>query len=137
ENIAPLLTTSLGPQALDWFDAIAAGDMVGNKKPAPDIYNLALQKLQVEPDCAIALEDSAIGVRSAKAAGLFTLATPTIWTRIQDFGAADLLLGSLGDPEEPLGAADQARVGARFLTLKRLVALFATARSGVAHAEAR
>jgi HAD superfamily hydrolase (TIGR01509 family) len=137
ENVAPLITAALGPQGLDWFDTIAAGDVVPSKKPAPDIYNMALRNLQVEPDCAIAVEDSAIGVRSAKAAGLFTVATPSIWTRSQDFGGADLLLGSLGDPEEPLGAADQARIGARFLSLERLAALHAAARTGVAHAEAR
>jgi HAD superfamily hydrolase (TIGR01509 family) len=135
ENIEPLVSAGLGPCAMGWFDTIAAGDVVANKKPAPDIYNVALKRLGVDPARAIAVEDSAIGVESAKAAGLFTVATPNIWTRTQDFKAADLLLGSLGDPEEPLAPADEARVGARFLSLERLAALHAAAQTGVAHAQ--
>ena len=123
ENIEPLITDGFGRQALRWFDAIAAGDVVANKKPAPDIYNVALQSLGVDPACAIAVEDSAIGVTSAKAAGLFTVATPSLWTSKQDFAAADLLLSSLGDPAEPLGLADEQRLGARFLSIERLAAL--------------
>jgi beta-phosphoglucomutase-like phosphatase (HAD superfamily) len=82
------------------------------------------------------VEDSAIGVRSAKAAGLFTVATPSIWTQTQDFSAADLLLGSLGDPDQPLTTHDEARLGAKFLSLERLAALHAAAAPGVVHAEA-
>jgi HAD superfamily hydrolase (TIGR01509 family) len=136
ENIEPLITAGLGQEAMSWFDTIATGDVVANKKPAPDIYNVALKTLGVDPARAIAVEDSAIGVRSAKAAGLFTVATPNTWTQTQDFTAADLLLGSLGDPDEPLEPADEARLGARFLSLERLAALHAAAQSGVAHVQA-
>jgi HAD superfamily hydrolase (TIGR01509 family) len=134
ENIEPLIAAGLGREALNWFDTIATGDVVANKKPAPDIYNVALKSLGVDPECAIAVEDSAIGVAAAKSAGLFTVATPNIWTRTQDFTAADLLLGSLGDPEEPLAPADEDRLGAPYLSLERLAALHAAARTGVAHA---
>lgn len=127
ENIEPLIAAGFGRQALSWFDTIAAGDIVSNKKPAPDIYNVALKSLGVDPACAIALEDSAIGVTSAKAAGLFTVATPSIWTHQQDFTAADLLLSSLGDPAEPLDAVEEERLGAKYLSLSRLAALHAGA----------
>jgi len=137
ENIGPLITAGFGSQALNWFDTIAAGDVVASKKPAPDIYNVALKSLGVHPARAIAVEDSAIGVASAKAAGLFTVATPNVWTQTQDFTAADLLLGSLGDPAEPLELADERRLGARFLSLDRLAALHAAAQTGVAHVQAR
>lgn len=135
ENIEPLITAGLGRHAMNWFDTIATGDVVANKKPAPDIYNVALKTLGIAPARAIAVEDSAIGVESAKAAGLFTVATPNIWTRTQDFKAADLLLGSLGDPDEPLAQADALRLGARFLSLERLAALHAAAQTGVVHAK--
>ena len=125
ENIEPLIAAGFGSQALGWFDAIAAGDIVSNKKPAPDIYNVALKSLGVDPACAIAVEDSAIGVASAKAAGLFTVATPSMWTHQQDFTAADLLLSSLGDPAEPLDPAEEKRLGAKYLSLSRLAALHA------------
>ena len=128
ENIEPLITAGFGRQALSWFDAIAAGDIVANKKPAPDIYNVALKSLGVAPACAIAVEDSAIGVTSAKAAGLFTVATPSMWTLTQDFTAADLLLSSLGDPAEPLDPTDERRLGAKFLSIERLAALHAANR---------
>ncbi len=134
ENIEPLITAGLGRQALSWFDTIAAGDVVANKKPAPDIYNVALTTLGVDCRCAIAVEDSAIGVESAKAAGLFTVATPSVWTQGQDFASADLLLGSLGDPDEPLGPEDERRLGAKYLSFQRLAQLHAAARTGVAHA---
>ncbi|MFL6605184.1 MAG: HAD-IA family hydrolase [Steroidobacteraceae bacterium] len=136
ENIEPLIAAGFGREALNWFDTIATGDVVANKKPAPDIYNVALKSLGVDPECAIAVEDSAIGVAAAKSAGLFTVATPNVWTRTQDFTAADLLLGSLGDPQEPLAPADEARLGAPYLSLERLAALHAAARTGVAHAKA-
>ena len=54
----------------------------------------------------------------------------------QDFTAADLLLASLGDPGEPLAPADEARLGAPYLSLERLATLHAAARTGVAHAKA-
>ncbi len=133
ENIEPLITAGLGRQAMDWFDTIAAGDVVARKKPAPDIYNVALKALGVDPRSAIAVEDSAIGVESAKTAGLFTVATPSVWTQGQDFASADLLLASLGDPDEPLAPADEQRLGARYLSFERLAQLHAAARTGVAN----
>jgi HAD superfamily hydrolase (TIGR01509 family) len=97
ENVERLIVAGLGTRALGWFDVIATGDAVARKKPAPDIYRLALVDLDVTPERAIAFEDSAIGVQAAKAALLFTVATPTAWTLAQDFGAADLTLPSLRD----------------------------------------
>ena len=126
ENVTSLLS-GFGGDAPQWFDAIATGDIVAKKKPAPDIYNLALERLGIAPQRAIAFEDSAVGVRSAKAAGLFTVATPSLWTIGQDFGAADLVLTSLADPELPLYAIDELRIGATYLGLAQLAALHSSA----------
>jgi len=117
------LVSSFANDAPSWFEAIATGDVVAQKKPAPDIYNLALERLRVAPQRAVAFEDSAIGVQSAKAAGLFTVATPSLWTIGQDFRRADLVLTSLADPERPLYATDELRVGAKYLGLEQLVRL--------------
>src|SRR5699024_6739470 len=65
ENVTALLQTSIGPSALDWFDCIAAGDVVRFKKPAPDIYYYCLDQLRVEPAQCLAFEDSENGVRAA------------------------------------------------------------------------
>jgi len=127
ENVESLLTSSFGSDAPGWFAAIATGDVVANKKPAPDIYNLALQQVGVAPHRAIAFEDSAIGVRSAKAAGLFTIATPSLWTIGQDFSRADVVLTSLADPERPLYAIDELRIGAKYLGLDELETLHSAA----------
>ena len=52
------------------FSAIVSGDMVAHKKPAKDIYQLALKKLRLKADDCFAVEDSAAGIQSAQAAGL-------------------------------------------------------------------
>jgi beta-phosphoglucomutase-like phosphatase (HAD superfamily) len=101
-NIEALLHTHLGESALDRFAVIGAGDRPLKKKPAPDIYDYVRQRLGASPDACVAIEDSANGLRAAKAAGLFTLVTPSYWTRTEDFSGADLVLPSLGSPERPL-----------------------------------
>jgi beta-phosphoglucomutase-like phosphatase (HAD superfamily) len=110
-NIEALLRQTLGPNAIGLFTVIGAGDQVRHKKPAPDIYEYVLCKMaKVAGDCA-AIEDSAIGLNAAKAAGLFTVVTPSYWTRTEDFSAADLVLPSLGSFERPLMQPAAALVG--------------------------
>ena len=90
-----MLQSTLGLSGLQKFTAIACGDQVKAKKPAPDIYLLALSGLDMRPGRAIAFEDSPNGLRSATAAGLRTVVTPNYWTEDGDFSAASLLLPSL------------------------------------------
>jgi len=94
-NIETLLVTNLGPDALSRFAVIGAGDQVARKKPAGDIYEWVLQQLGLPADDCVAVEDSENGLRAAKAAGLFTIVTPSYWTSSEDFVAADLVLPSL------------------------------------------
>ncbi|HEX3138560.1 MAG TPA: HAD-IA family hydrolase [Rhizobacter sp.] len=94
-NINTLLSATLGSRGLDLFAVIACGDQVRSKKPAPDIYELALSTLGLPPEQALAIEDSLNGLRSANAAGLWTLVTPTFWTQGSDFSRAGLVLPSL------------------------------------------
>ena len=127
QNVESLLQASFGPEAIRWFDTIATGDVVACKKPAPDIYLLALERLRVPAHRAVAFEDSAIGVLAAKRAGIYTVATPSLWTIGQDFAPADLVLTSLADPERPLYATDELRIGARYLGLEQLATLHSAA----------
>lgn len=60
----------------DYFDAWAFGDEIEHSKPAPDIYIKAAQKLGVEPEFCVAVEDSPNGIRSCKAAGLKPVMVP-------------------------------------------------------------
>jgi HAD superfamily hydrolase (TIGR01509 family) len=94
-NIDALLQSTLGPRGLDMFSAIACGDQVRAKKPAPDIYRLALRGLGLLNEHAIAFEDSPNGLRAATAAGLRTVVTPNFWTEGGDFSTASLLLPNL------------------------------------------
>lgn len=119
-NVAALLDAELGANAHRRFAVLACGDVVPAKKPAPDIYRLALSTLGIAPGEAAAFEDSANGLAAAKAAGIFTVVTPTRWTASQDFGEADLTLPHLGDPGRPLDARTAERVGGAFLTLDLL-----------------
>src|SRR5512134_1980259 len=94
-NVDALLQANLGAARDMAFDVIACGDVVPEKKPAPDIYRLALSSLRLPSDACIAFEDSLNGLRAAKAAGLVTVVTPSRWTAEEDFSGADLLLPSL------------------------------------------
>lgn len=118
-NVEALLAT-VDSHAPGWFDVIAAGDDVARKKPAPDVYEFALQCLGLPAATCVAFEDSANGLRAAKSAGLFTVVTPCYWTRNEDFTAADLVLHTLGDPGQSLDRADAAKIGASTLGLTEL-----------------
>jgi beta-phosphoglucomutase-like phosphatase (HAD superfamily) len=123
-NIEALLTTNLGPGAMQRFAAVGAGDVVTRKKPAPDIYDYVLEKLKVSADESVAIEDSLNGLQAAKGAGIFTVVTPSYWTRTEDFSSADLVLPSLGSADRPLPSRAAALVGNTVLGLRELTRLF-------------
>ncbi|MCZ0964466.1 HAD-IA family hydrolase [Paracoccus benzoatiresistens] len=97
-NIDALIVSTLGRPADQIFDAIAAGDEVAAKKPAPDVYLLALRRLGLSASDCIAIEDSMPGLAAARAAGLRVLVTPSIYTDGDDFGAADWMISDLTAP---------------------------------------
>ena len=100
-NVDALLQANLGGARDVAFDVVACGDVVPEKKPAPDIYRLALASLRIPAESCIAFEDSLNGLRAAKAAGLATVVTPSRWTAQEDFTGADLVLPSLEGLELP------------------------------------
>ncbi|MEP6875382.1 MAG: HAD family phosphatase [Burkholderiales bacterium] len=63
---------------LDFFSALCGGDEVSRGKPNPDLYLLALQRLNVAAATGLAFEDSGHGVQAALAAGLATVAVPDL-----------------------------------------------------------
>jgi HAD superfamily hydrolase (TIGR01509 family) len=126
-NISALISAQFGADAWNWFEALACGDVVAHKKPAPDIYTRALGMLRLPAADCVAFEDSVNGLRSAKSAGLYTVVTPTVWNEGQDFSDADLLLRSLGDAAAPLQGADAKIAGGPQLALARLQQLHAAA----------
>lgn len=94
-----LIEHSLGAEWFDRFAVLAAGDIVPAKKPAPDIYNHALEQLGIAAENTIALEDSENGWKSAKAAHLKCVVTVNDYTKLHDFGDADLVVSALGEPD--------------------------------------
>ena len=101
ENVTVLLEHSLGSGTQDWFEVIAAGDIVPSKKPAPDIYRYALEKMGLNPADCLAFEDSENGLRSSLGAGLKTLVTVNDYTLDHDFTGASVVLSDLGEPGTP------------------------------------
>ncbi|HEB96752.1 MAG TPA: HAD family hydrolase [Sedimenticola thiotaurini] len=105
DNVTALLENSLEAGGSDWFEVIAAGDVVPAKKPAPDIYLWALEQLGLKPGQCLALEDSHNGVLSVLDAGIRSLVvTVNGYTRDEDFGGATLVVDHLGEPGEPCQA---------------------------------
>ena len=82
---------------LDCFDFMSTSDRVQNIKPHPELYLSALQGLGAGASETFALEDSPIGIRSAKAAGLYCVAVPNILTSRLDLSQADYWLPSLAE----------------------------------------
>lgn len=88
----------LGRERSARFVAILAGDVVANKKPAPDIYNLVKDRLGIGAFGCMVVEDSRNGLLAAKAAGMHCVITKSGYTGGEDFGGADAVYDELGDP---------------------------------------
>ena len=87
----------LGPERKAKFDFVHAGDVVAKKKPAPDIYLLALETLGLPAHECMVLEDSRNGLLAARGAGLPTLVTTSTYTVDEDFTGAVKVVPELGD----------------------------------------
>jgi HAD superfamily hydrolase (TIGR01509 family) len=85
---------------------VSADDAAGRTKPFPDIYLEAVRRLALPPADCLAIEDSAIGLRAAKSAGLRAAALRTPHNAEQDLSGADFELS--GFP-----GLDHARLAAR------------------------
>lgn len=108
--VRSVLEHAVGPDLAAHF-SVFAGDIVPRKKPAPDIYELALSRLGVPPADGLAIEDSANGMRAALAARLACVVTTSGYTRDEDFTGAALVVTTLGDP----AGADRAAIDAEVL----------------------
>jgi len=102
-NVEALLDAH--PEALPraWFSVLVCGEDTVRKKPDPEVYRLALERLGVRPDRALAVEDSRNGVLAAKGAGVPVVAIPSLYTASDDFSAADFLLSSAAELVPLLG----------------------------------
>ena len=81
------------------FQFVLTAEDVAKGKPDPEIYVTAAGKLNVECGSMLVLEDSVVGSRASAAAGAFTVAVPTMYSRDQDYSHADLVVERLDSPE--------------------------------------
>jgi len=94
--VSNLVSTLMGKDRAAKFQ-IYAGDMVKNKKPAPDVYLMAVDKMGLDKDRCVIVEDSHIGVGAAVAAGIACLVTKSSYTAWEDFTGAKMIVDELGD----------------------------------------
>jgi len=97
-SVRAILERAAGPERAARFDLLLAGDVVEHKKPAPDIYLLALERLGVMAAETLVIEDSRNGLLAANAAGLRCVMTVNGYTEEEDNSEAILVVSSLGDP---------------------------------------
>jgi HAD superfamily hydrolase (TIGR01509 family) len=98
-SVRAVLEHVAGPERAARFAVVLAGDVVPRKKPAPDIYELAMERLEVPASDALVIEDSRNGLEAATGAGLRCVITVNGYTEDEDFGEAVLVVSSLGDPD--------------------------------------
>jgi beta-phosphoglucomutase len=85
-----------------WFDAIITGLDVENKKPFPDIYLKAAEKIGLRPEECLVVEDAVSGITAARRAGCRCLAVSSSFDR-KLLLEADWICNSLDQiPEEAL-----------------------------------
>merc|ERR1712146_117964 len=109
EGFYPLVESLLGQDRLDKLDVLIVGDDVERKKPDPMIYDTARERLGLNASKCVVIEDSMVGLRAAKGAGMNCIITYTKSTASADFyseGADAKLLSlegvTLGEIFNPL-----------------------------------
>lgn len=103
----------MGPERKSKFEFVLAGDIVSKKKPDPEIYNLAAERLGFSPSSCMVIEDSRNGLLAAHGAGMPCLITTSTYTINENFDHAVKVVPELGDPPNVLVTLED---------LKRLVA---------------
>jgi HAD superfamily hydrolase (TIGR01509 family) len=95
-NVETLIRSTLGTDALSWFEFIGCAENAANKKPAPDVYQLVLKQLRLRADQVIAFEDNRNGLLAANAAGIErVVVTPTFLNEDEDLSLAWQVLDDL------------------------------------------
>lgn len=94
ENVTALLDAVDGLDRGD-FDLVLDTSDAESPKPDPSIYALALERLDLDPGSAVAVEDNVGGVESAHAARLAVVAFPGENNAGHDFGTADRVVEKL------------------------------------------
>lgn len=81
----------------DSFEVVVNFSMVSKPKPEPDVYLAAAERLGLPARECCAVEDTALGVTAAKAAGMKCIAIPSRLDLHGDFSIADANVSNLGE----------------------------------------
>jgi HAD superfamily hydrolase (TIGR01509 family) len=119
-NVEALVKSIFDTDARHLFSVIAAGDIVPRKKPAPDIYVYACERLGVPPSACIAIEDSENGTEAAHSAGITVVAAPCFYSSGDDFSHATCVVSDLGEPDAPNRYIAGKKIGHGFVDLASL-----------------
>ncbi|MGA4669158.1 HAD-IA family hydrolase [Propionibacteriaceae bacterium Y1923] len=100
-SVEAVLASVIGEENRARMAGVFAGDMVKAKKPAPDIYLMALEALGVNEDQAVVIEDSEAGAKAAENANLTHIVTVSHYTTEDPFPAAATVVNYLGESDDP------------------------------------
>mmetsp|Transcript_12041 Transcript_12041/g.25981 ORF Transcript_12041/g.25981 Transcript_12041/m.25981 type:complete len:310 (+) Transcript_12041:14-943(+) len=87
EAVTKVLDVTLGEDRRKKLDVCILGDDVSKLKPDPLIYVTAAEKLGIDPSRCVVIEDSIVGLKAAKGAGMRCIITYTASTENEDFYA--------------------------------------------------
>jgi HAD superfamily hydrolase (TIGR01509 family) len=118
-SIKSFLKHGLGSNLTRRVSLVVGGESGLKRKPAPDLYRHALDRLKLAHYECIAIEDSEVGLAAARGAGIPTVITVNAETLSQDFQGASLVLDHLGDPGAT-AAVLRGHMDEPWLTLKTL-----------------
>ncbi len=120
-NVRTLLEQELG-EIVKWGEwaAIVDGGDAQNKKPAPDAYLIALNRLKLAPTECLAIEDSENGAKSARAAGIPVLVTQNDYTVGDDFTGAVAVLDCFGGPKRHCRVLEGPDFGVKYVRVEEL-----------------
>jgi beta-phosphoglucomutase family hydrolase len=97
ENIETIFrVTGLQP----FFQAVVTGEDVSNGKPAPDVFLMGAQRLNLSPGRCVVFEDALVGIEAAHAGGMKCVAVATT-NPLELLRHADLAVKSLEELDVP------------------------------------
>lgn len=104
--VTKVLDVTLGALRREKLNVCILGDDVSKLKPDPMIYTTAAERLGIDPSKCVVIEDSMVGLRAAKGAGMKCLITYTSSTGGEDFygEGADATVPELGSRKVTLNS---------------------------------
>jgi HAD superfamily hydrolase (TIGR01509 family) len=84
-----------GHNLQNYFRVVCSSSHVKHNKPAPDVYLLAAEQLDLTPEQCLAVEDTPTGLSAALAAGMRCAVIPSAPPEVNDVSAASYLLPDL------------------------------------------